>query len=174
MKIDLVAETALTTVDDRAIADLIAASFNTDFGGRSFYKQRHHLRILAYDNGLIGHMALCLRAIRLGRDLVDIAGLAEVCTHPAHRGKGVATKMLETAISAADATLAEYLVLFGDAPLYAANGFVRQSNKMTFAVMDDAWTRGLKTDTDDGLMVLPLRQSAWPRSAALDLLGPVF
>ena len=175
MQIDRIPEWLMTPAVDTEIAALLARCFPTDFGGRSFFCQRHHLRLITRGSGaIIGHMALTLRAVQLGDRLVTIAGLAEVATDPNHRGKGIAAALLQAAITESQASPAEYLLLFGEAKLYAAAGFRAVSNKMAHVASNGTRLVRLVSDGDDGLMVLPLRGQDWPDTAMLDLRGPVF
>ena len=175
MQVDEIPEWNLTAEVDAEIALLLARCFPTDFGGRSFFYQRHHLRFVTRVEGVIvGHMALTLRAVQLGDRLVTIAGLAEVATDPAQRGKGIAAALLRAAIAEAKASPAEYLLLFGEAKLYAASGFRNVSNKMAHVAVKGIRTVRLISAGDDNLMVMPLRNQLWPDVAPLDLRGPVF
>ena len=172
--IDLIPEMRLTAADEAAIAALLARSFPTDFGGRSFFNQHHHLRLVIRDGGaIVSHIAVVLRSVDIAGQRVTVAGLAEVATDPAHRGKGHAATLLRAAIEAASASPAAYVLLFGDAPLYAAAGFQPASNKMAHVVTKGARVGRVVSDGDDHLMVLPLRGQSWPKGP-LDLRGPVF
>jgi predicted N-acetyltransferase YhbS len=168
--IERIAEWDLSAKDEAAIAALLARCFTTDFGGRSFFTHHHHLRLVMRGNGIIGHMALVLRSVLLDGRQVTIAGLAEVATNPAHRGQGIAAALLQAAIDEAKASPAQYLLLFGVALLYAAQGFRKVSNPMAHVDVDG--TRVMTTGDDD-LMVLPLRDAPWP-TGLVDLRGPVF
>ena len=175
MQIERIPEWALTPEDEVQIAGLLARAFSTDFGGRSYFQQRHHLRLVVRQTGrIIGHMALLFRAVRLGVDLTDIAGLADVATDPNQRGRGIAQALLHEAIAEARASQAAYFVLFGNANLYSGNGFARQINPLTYLDMPDAKTGSVKTEPAQELMVLSLRGQAWDTSARLDLLGTLF
>ena len=175
MQVDAIPEITLSHADDAAIADLLSQAFDTDFGGRSFYKQRHHLRLVVRnDTQIIGHMGLCYRAIRMGNQLIDIVGLAEVATHPDHRKKGIASTLMTHAVQAAKQSKADFFILFGDEAIYAASGFRRRPNKMTFVVMDDAKTHTIKTALNNALMVMDLTEKAWDDQATIDWLGHLF
>ncbi|MES2143866.1 MAG: GNAT family N-acetyltransferase [Pseudomonadota bacterium] len=174
MQIETIPETRLTAAQDGEIAALLARCFTTDFGGRSFFQQRHHLRITARDPALVGHMALGLRAIRIGGHLTDIAGLADVATDPGHRGKGIAATLLPAAIAEAKAGPAQFLLLFGTAGLYAGAGFVVAHNPMTWIDLTGARMGAVTSQRAENLMVLPLRDKAWEADAPLDLLGNLF
>ncbi|RYH01590.1 GNAT family N-acetyltransferase [Salipiger sp. IMCC34102] len=176
MHIETIPEWALSVEDDAGIADLLDRAFGPDFGGRSFYKQRHHCRVLCRgEKGrVVGHIAVLMRDIRLGDRLVPITGLAEVATDPDRRGQGLATALLQEAIATSRASLADFIVLFGDRPIYAGHGFVRANNTLTYTVLDDATTHGVKRRVEDTLMVLPVGSAQWDFAAPVDLLGHLF
>ena len=175
MQIDRIPEWALTALVEAEIAALLARCFSTDFGGRSFFQTRHHLRLVHRPRGaIIGHMALQWRAMRLGDRLVTVAGLAEVATDPDHRGKGIAAGLLQAAIAEAKASPAEFFLLFGVAELYGAAGFRTVHNPMIWADMLGARTHDIHREPADSLMVLPLRGTVWDDQATLDLLGNLF
>lgn len=175
MQIDRIPEWALTPALEREIAGLLARCFTTDFGGRSFFQTRHHLRLVHRPQGaIIGHMALQWRAVRLGERLVTVVGLAEVSTDPGHRGQGIAAGLLQAAIAEAKASPAEFFLLFGVAKLYAAAGFAPVANRLIWTEMMGARTHDIRRERGEGLMVLPLRDSAWDGAAEVDLLGNMF
>jgi predicted N-acetyltransferase YhbS len=173
--IEILPEWALTPEDEAQIADLLLRSFDTDFGGRSYFQQRPHLRlVIRRDGKIIGHMALLFRAIRLGSQLTDIAGLADVCTDPDHRGQGIAQRLLTAAIAEARASQSDFFLLFGNANIYSGNGFQRFSNPVTYLDLRGARTGDVKTEPAEQLMVLPLRGAEWPATAPVDLMGTLF
>jgi predicted N-acetyltransferase YhbS len=174
MPIEVIPEWRLSPADETAIADLLRRSFRTDFGGRSFFMQRHHLRILWREDAVLGHMALTFRAVRLGDDLVDVAGLADVATDLGHRGKGMAAALLRRAIAEAQASPAAFLLLFGTARLYAAAGFRPAANPIVAFDLAGARSAGMLRSDDSALMVLSLRGKAWDDTQPLDLMGALF
>lgn len=175
MQVDRIPEWALTAQDEAQVVALLARAFDTDFGGRSFFQQRHHLRLLVRDGGqVIGHVALLWRAVRLDGDLVTIAGLAEVATDPDHRGKGIAGHLLQHAIAEARASNAAFLTLFGTAALYEAAGFRPAANPMRWIDMTGARLGEICQKTTRYLKVLPLGERAWDDAAEFDLLGNLF
>ena len=95
--IEVIPEYALTREDEAQVAQLLRASFPTDFGGRSFYQQRPHLRIVWRAPEILGHIALFYRAIRLDGQLTDVTGLGDIATAPQARGQGIATALLDRA-----------------------------------------------------------------------------
>lgn len=174
MEIERIPEWALTNEDETQIARLVACCFDTDFGGRSFFQTRHHLRLVHREGPIVAHMALQFRAMRLDGRLISVAGLAEVATDPDHRGKGLASGLLRAAIAEARVSPAEYLLLFGTAKLYQAAGFVTVHNPMTWLDLRGAVTGDIRHEAALELMVLPLRDRPWEPDAPLDLLGATF
>lgn len=175
MLIEHIPEWQLTAEDEAQIASLLARSFTTDFGGRSYFQTRQHLRLVHRREGrIVGHMALQFRAMRLGERLVHVAGLADVATDPGFRGLGIASGLLKVAISEARASRSEFFLLFGTAPLYAAAGCRKVGNTMTWIDLTGARTGEIHREPADSLMVLPLGGATWDETAPLDLLGNLF
>lgn len=166
---------ALTAEDEAQIAGLLRRSFATDFGGRSYFQQRPQLRVIWAEAGqIIGHMAVMLRAIRLDGVQTQVAGLADVATDADHRGKGIAAALLAEAITQLRASNAQFFLLFGTAGLYTAHGFRPAGNKMTYVDMAGACTGQVQCACVPNLKVLPLKGTAWPDMAEVDLMGPLF
>ena len=165
----------LTDQDDAQIGLLLDHSFGADYGGRSYYQQRPHVRLIVRESDRpIGHMAINLRAIRMGEQLVQVAGLAEIATDPAHCGKGIATTLMKAVIAEVKQSTAAFLVLFGNQPLYAASGFVSKRNKLKFVSFIDVRTGEITGTAKEGIMVLPMSDLAWDDGAIIDLAGHAF
>ncbi len=172
--VETIAEADLDAETEAGISTLLARCFD-DFDGRSFFQTRHHWRHILRDGGRIAaHLAVQLRAMRLGGRLITVAALAEVATDPDHRGQGHAARLLDAAIARARQTRASHVLLFGDAGLYAAAGFRPAANPLIWADMTDARTGTIQRGPDDCLMVLPLTAKDWDSAAELDLIGPKF
>jgi predicted N-acetyltransferase YhbS len=174
MEIERIPEWMLNEADDREIAGLLARCFDTDFGGRSFFQVRQHLRLVHRQGRIVCHMGLQFRAMRLGERLITVAGLADVATDPELRGQGLASRLLRVAMAEAKASPAEFFLLFGTAKLYPAAGFRPVRNRMIWTDMEGAVTGAVHRAPSDGLMVLALGRSAWDETATLDLLGSTF
>lgn len=174
MTVEQIAEWALRPEDDRQIAALLARAFDDDFGGRSYYRTRQHLRLVHRQAAIVAHMALQFRAMRLGGRLITVAGLADVATDAAWRGRGLASALLATAVELARASPADHMALFGTARLYHAAGFRPVHNPMIWTDMTGAVSGAPCHEPAESLMVLPLRGAAWDATAPLDLLGTLF
>ena len=174
-QIEKIAETDLTAADEAQIAALLLRAFGDDFNGRSFYRTRHHLRLVLRDAGqIVAHLAVQLRAVRLGGRLLTVATLCEVASHPDHRGKGLAGQLLRAAIVEAKRARADFFLLFGTAGLYGAAGFERAANPLIYVQMDDAKTGEIRHEQAEQLQVLALTAQPWDSAADLDLLGALF
>lgn len=175
MQVEIIPEWQLAPADDRQIAALLSRCFDTDFGNRSFFMQRPHLRLFLRDGAkIVGHMAMTFRAARLGEHLIHVVGLCDVATAPDHRGKGHASTLLQAAVVQARQSPADYFLLFGVASLYAAAGFCNTANPLIFVDMQGANTGAVKQEPAQSLMVLSLNDKIWDQAAPLDMLGPLF
>lgn len=177
MRIKVVPEHALTRDIDRAIGALMDIAFEPGAGydGRSYHKTRHHLRVMGWDGDhLIGHVALQLRAIRMGGAALTIAGVGEVAVHPGHQGHGRGTALMREAITAVEGGIAAFAVLFGHPGLYAPLGFQPQPNRLRHVAWGDGRPTRVVTDEIGSLMVLPLGTRHWDAAAEIDLCGPLF
>ncbi len=174
-QIDRIHETEMSAADEAQIADLLARCFDSDFDGRSFFHTRHHLRLVIRDGGkIVAHMAMQFRAVRLGGRLVDVAALAEVATHPDHRGRGLAQRLLQAAIASARDARAQHFLLFGTAGLYAAAGFAPAHNPLVYVEMDGARSGEVIREPAETLRVLDLGPQVWDPAAVLDIMGGLF
>jgi predicted N-acetyltransferase YhbS len=176
MTVDLIPEHLLTNTDEAAIARLLARCFTTDFGGRSYFQTRQSWRhVVRQDDAIVAHLAVQLRAVRLGDDLLTIAGIADVATDPDHRGQGHAAGLLQSAVEVSRRSPADFVLLFGTAKLYAAAGFRPIVNPMTYLDLTGARTRTLhRTEANEHLQVLALTDRTWDGTKPLDLLGGLF
>lgn len=175
MKIEHVPELTVDKDTAAEIGALLDLVFDGGFGARGHYIHRHHLRLVARDEGrAIGHLALGLRTMRQGARLVDTATIAEVAVAPDRRGEGTATALLAEAIQAAEGTWADFLLLFGDSGLYRAAGFHPVGNVIRRVNMAGRVTGAVVEEPAAGLMVRPLANAAWDGTTPLDLLGAKF
>ena len=175
MQVERIEEMRLTQVDEEQIGALLDRAFGADYEGRSYYQQRHHVRlIMRAGTEILGHIALSLRAIRMDEQIVQVAGLAEVGTDPHYRGKGIATKLMAAAIQEARASVASFVVLFGDQPLYAGSGFMTKRNILRFTPFIDVRTVSIKEVAKEGLMIWSCRGLVPVSFALIDLAGHAF
>jgi predicted N-acetyltransferase YhbS len=176
MTLETIAERLLTPTDESEIAALLARCFTTDFGGRSFFQTRHSWRhIVRQDGRVVAHLAVQLRAVRLGEQLLTIAGIADVATDPDWRGRGMAARLLQAALAQARQSPASHVLLFGTAGLYPAAGFRPISNPIRYLDLSGARSNALcHQAAAEHLQVLDLTEQPWSDAEGLDLLGGLF
>ncbi|WP_417205827.1 GNAT family N-acetyltransferase [Antarctobacter sp.] len=172
--IEVIAEPNLTPEDEAQIAEILRQSFPTDFGGRSFYQQRPHMRLVWRENRVLAHMSLFLRAIRVGDRMVDVIGIGDVATAPEARRRGLAGALLTDAVRTAQASGARFAILFGDRTLYDRAGFVPAANRFRYVRMVGARTGEVVEDSSRFLRVRPLTADRWPDEAFVDFVGHLF
>lgn len=173
---ETIPEHLLSPADETAIAALLARCFSTDFGGRSFFQTRHSWRhVIRQDQSIVAHLAVQLRAVRLGDQLLTIAGIADVATGPDQRGRGLAASLLQAGLAKARQSPASHVLLFGTAGLYPAAGFRPISNPLWFLDLTGARTNALCHQVAaEHLQVLDLTDQPWNDTERLDLLGGLF
>jgi predicted N-acetyltransferase YhbS len=175
MTVERIEEVRLSSADDRQIAALLAECFDTDFGGRSHFEQRPHLRFVLRETGrIVGHIGYFFRSVRQGERLFCVAGLGDVACAPDWRGRGVATALLQAAIAEAGQGSAAFVLLFGEAALYGGAGFVAVPNGIRFTEMGGARTGQVATRAQAKLMMLSLANQVWDTETEIDLLGHAF
>lgn len=171
MQPERIEELHLSPTDRAQIATLLADSFDVDFGGRSFYVQPHHLRMVHRDVTIVGHLGLNFRLIRLGDRLVPVLGIGDVATARSHRGQGVASGLLRAAIDEGRRSPAELMLLFGDAGLYRGHGFRAVTNPVRHQRLDGHVSGDSVLSGDEMLKVLELKTGSWDDHATVDILG---
>lgn len=174
MRITRFHEMSLDAINASRISVLLNEVFG-DFGARGHFLHRHQMRLVIREaNRAVAHLALGLRVMRLGDELIDVATVAEVATHPDRRGEGLASALLADATTAAEGSGAAYMMLFGDAGLYAGAGFRKVSNPVRRVDMTGRVTGRVIDAPVDDMMVRELGDAAWHEALPLDLLGAKF
>lgn len=175
MQIETIDEQNLTSADEQRIMQALQKAFSEGFEDRSFYQQRHNKRfIVRHGEDIIGHMAVCYRAIRMNDQLVRIAGLAEVATDPDFRGQGIASKLMAKVLDYVQDTQADFFLLFGVRAMYEGNGFRPVPNPVTYVDMQGAKTGSVSQLHKTHLMMRQLKDIPWDDTADIDLLGHMF
>jgi predicted acetyltransferase len=100
---------AETQVDLEQIADLVARVFvrksyfdiyrdRMNYQTSDPYFKPEHSRVIKEDGQIVSHVSIVEKHMRIGRSLVKVAGIGDVCTHPRHRGKSYCRILMEDAI----------------------------------------------------------------------------
>jgi GNAT superfamily N-acetyltransferase len=114
---------------DAEIRELLCCCFTAPEHAR-FKTQRyfygpypHRLLLRSADGGLIGHLGIHERVLRSGELRFLCGGIADVCIHPAHRGRGLMKRLLNEAHDWMRARGCSFSVLFGDSAIYRSSGY---------------------------------------------------
>ena len=161
---------------DRQLRQLISTCFTKPgdcvFRDRRYFHEPPRWRwfVRGSPTELIAHIAVHDKLITTTAGELRIAGIAEVCVHPQHRGHGLIRDLLATAhawLAAHDVPVA---MLFGDKKHYASSGYQNIANPIRHR---NPATGGWLTEPSDWVMVKPLRNFDWP-AGLVDLHGPTF
>ena len=102
--------------------------------------------------------------------MLPVAGIAEVCVHPAHRGQGLARAILGEVHLWARAQGFEFALLFGARDIYAGSGYVPIENPLrSLDYRSGEW----ETAPVASAQVCVLGDATWP-AGEVDLRGPGF
>ena len=176
VQLEYVREPDVSEVLDRELRELIGNSFpqpRCSFFFERRYAQemplhRHLLRDAA--GRLVAHVAVHEKLLGVGSEELLVGGIAEVCVHESHRGQGLARRLLDRTHDDLRERGIEFAVLFGDAPVYAASGYLALSAEIR---RFDPATQSFETGPSRVALYKPLTLRPWP-DGSVDLRGPMF
>lgn len=149
MKVEGVEVMRLTSNSRAQINALFLAAFYDSFADRSLHQQRHHVRLVVHRAAtIVGHMAICCRAIRMGNSLATAAGLAAVARRISLHSLG-SDKFMQGTVFAAP-------------------------NTVRFTDMTGAKKARIASDGSHGLMVMAMSDLVWGNTMKIDLPGTKF
>ncbi|MFO8044146.1 MAG: GNAT family N-acetyltransferase [Alkalispirochaeta sp.] len=110
-----------------------------------------------------------------------VAGIAEVCVHPAARGMGHVKELLGVAHAALEEMGFEFAALFGKPEVYRSSGYLFADNPVYFLDdtddtddAEDTWhTKRFDGRESGAFLWRPLARSDWPQGT-IDIRGPKF
>jgi predicted acetyltransferase len=154
---------------DRQLRVLLSSCFvgehNAMFAHQRFCREMPQHRWMVREPGrIIAHVASHERKIWSGDTMFAIGGIAEVCVHPDHRGKGLVKKMLMETHEWLRVRNVPFAVLFGAESVYSSSGYFVVHNVYTGD--NSMETRQLS----DHAMVAELLSVKWPEGD-MDLRG---
>ena len=159
---------------DAKIRALLATCFvkpqDAVFQTQRYFREPYpHRWIVADETGaFIAHVGAHEKTVRAAGKTYRIAGIAEVCVHPDHRGQGLVRTMLRQAHRGLARRGFDFAVLFGDPKVYASSGYACVGN-----LFHDENIAGRIRRKNVAAMVHPLGKTPWPRGRA-HLPGPTF
>ena len=124
----------------------------------------------------MAHCAVHEKHVRSNGRAIAIAGIAEVCVHPGHRGRGHVQALLQAAHAFGRQRGWEFAVLFGKAMFYTSSGYECIDNVYPDTAADTGASGGPSDPSPPykDAMVCPLQEAAWPRAGRVVLPGPDF
>lgn len=143
---------------------------------RSYFKIPPHFRYVVTDGPtVLAQLGVELRVIRVGEQVLRTFGVVDVCVSEAHRGQGLASRVLKELTTYAETCGMDFVLLFADVDaLYLRHGFAPVDNPLSWVKINDHHTIGLaQSVTPHELMVRPVNGTTWP-AGEIDLLGHVF
>jgi len=131
----------------------------------------HRWIVRADDQSLAAHLAIHDKLVRVDGKILRVGGVAEVCVHPAHRGKKLVSRLLASAHAWMESEGIPFSVLFGRIEVYASQGYRQIPNPCRcYNASHSAW----ETGATPWILVRPLASDPWPETGILDLRSPSF
>jgi predicted N-acetyltransferase YhbS len=167
------------SIPPKMVADingLLKSCFDGYPSDRNYYKSLPTFRLLVWDKKmLVGHLSVVFRIVKIGSTIARIFGISDVCVHPAHRSKKIASLLLDHLDKTSRMYQVHFLVLIAsDHSLYSKHGFQSVSNNVRWLLINDQQSLGVMNGhLDKSLMVKATGELEW-NEGLLDLMGGVF
>jgi predicted N-acetyltransferase YhbS len=128
-----------------------------------------NLRIAVHDGVPVAHVGVCMRSAVIMGGPVGVASIGAVCTDPAHRGRGLATRLMADVRRHAREHGASLVLISGGRGLYHRLGYVTVGSFDRYG-----WTAAeLEPAQDSTIDVAPYRPADLPEVVALHQREPV-
>ena len=140
------------------------------FQTRRYFHEPYPYRWIIEDEAgaFIAHMGAHDKIVRAAGKTYRIAGIAEVCVRPDHRGQGLVRTMLRHVHRGLARRGFDFAVLFGEPKVYASSGYANVDNLFLDETIDGQIRR-----KNVAAMVHSLSKTPWPRGR-VHLSGPTF
>lgn len=158
-------DAAVDAARDAEIRALLTTCFTKPqdavFHMRRYFREPYPHRWILEDarGNFIAHVGVHDKTVLAGGQTYRIAGIAEVCVHPEHRGQGHVRRMLRHIHRWLARRGFVFAVLFGDPKVYASSGYADVDNLF----FDVAGAAGRTRRKQLAAMVHPLAGTPWPR-----------
>jgi predicted N-acetyltransferase YhbS len=130
----------------------------------------HRWIIRAEDGSLVAHVAAHDKHIRVGDQPLRVGGIAEVCVHPAYRGRKFVGLLLEAAHAWMRAEGIPFSILFGHEQVYRSKGYALVTAPCR---MFNAGKAEWEITSPSHFLVRPIADATWP-PGLVDLRCPAF
>ncbi|MFT4666672.1 MAG: putative acetyltransferase [Polaribacter sp.] len=176
MEVQLHQEYALTDQESTAVNALLQYCFPGFPSDRNYYKSLPSFRFLIWENeNLIGHISIVFRIVKVGSTVTRIFGISDVCVHPDHRSKQIASVLLHEVEKCSQKYQIDFLILIAEErALYKKRGYKSVSNTVRWLLVNDHQSLGvMHGNLDQSLMVKAMGTLKWNKGL-LDLIGGLF
>lgn len=168
-------DAAVDAARDAEIRALLTTCFTKPqdavFHTRRYFREPYPHRWILEDarGNFIAHVGVHDKTVSTAGKTYRIAGIAEVCVHPDHRGQGHVRRMLRHIHRWLARRGFVFAVLFGDPKVYASSGYAGVDNLFH----DEPDPGGQTRRRQIAAMAIPLSKTPWPRGRVF-LPGPAF
>lgn len=176
MPIKLHQEYALSSPESAAVNVLLQSCFPGFPADRNYYKSLPSFRLLFWKKEkLLGHLSVVFRIVKVGSTVTRIFGISDVCVHPDHRSKQIASLLLDEVEKKSQEYNIDFLVLIAEErALYKKRGYKSVSNTVRWLLVNDHQSLGvMHGNLDRSLMVKETGTLKWNKGL-LDLMGGLF
>lgn len=176
-KIQYIADLDVDDRLDRELRELLSTCFTKPqdyvFKERRYFNSMpaHRWIIRGEDGALAAHLAVHERVLTTDTFSCPVGGLAEVCVHPSHRGRGYVRLLVAEAHGWMRENGYAFGALFGDPRYYSSSGYVAVTN--LYCDVPDGNGR-LSRQRAEGALVVSLAGVAWPKADVAYLPGLCF
>lgn len=173
--IEFVSEHEIDEQAEQELAKLLDCCFPGTFEARTYFKQLPHCRLIAEEDGaIVGQMGIDHRIIRVGKEILEIAGVIDLCVLPEVQNMGIASHLLDAFESRFQTV--DFFVLMADNPrLYRRRGYepLRVAKTKWLAIEERSSFGMIEKDLTDCFMFKPATTTSWPKGT-IDMLGYLF
>jgi len=169
--IEYLPDSRIDGATDQELRGLLTTCFTKPqdvvFRERRYFREPYPNRWVIRDRraAIVAHVGVHEKSVESDGTLYRIGGIAEVCVHPGHRGKGYVRLMLGNIHEWLARKGFIFAVLFGEPMVYNSSGYMQIANLM-FGGGNEGWTR-------TKAMVKELAGTPWPKGD-VHLAGPGF
>ena len=171
--IEFYSESDITDLDNKKLMDLLQLCFPKVkcLETSRFYLERSDFRwFIRNSDKIIANTVVHDKIFLSDEKSISIAGIAAVCVHPIHRGKGLVREMLSEIHSWAKGRGYSFAFLFGKTEIYQSSGYIQCKSQLRYL---DHRKNIEEVKQIGSAYYCPLRNESWPKSL-IDIQGPRF
>jgi len=170
-EIEYLPDNSVDAALDRELRELLTTCFTNSedvvFRDRRYFREPYPHRWVIRDRqgDIVAHIGVHEKQVEAKGHTYRIGGIAEVCVHPDHRGKGYVGMMLKCIHQWLAQHGFVFTVLFGNSKVYSSSGYV-QANDLFNGGGEEGWKHATG-------MIKELSDTPWP-DGDVHLPGPGF